>query len=1123
MQLGLGFTFESLHQPEALVRLDAAFLRALEEADAGLHRQLLQARAAPQAVSEKQHSALLLAVAPHAEEFIARFFGVEAELMALRQRHYAKEPLYACKRLFVQRRAARAYTPQQAELLDGDALAAQLTAWFGAFDEALFAKHVMAWLEAEEAHRAQVDVALRYAAWALLSAAGRARHRFGVLFKQPRKLEYQHLVEVEAETQDGVAVLHAPPAHRRRREGFALTDPKGTLAQALDQTHYCIYCHHQEKDSCRRGFRERDGSFRENPLGIPLTGCPLDEKISEMNELKSEGFPIGALAVVVIDNPLCAGTGHRICNDCMKSCIYQKQEPVNIPMAETRVLDDVLALPYGVEIYALLTRWNPLNIARPLPRPESGYRVLVVGLGPAGYTLSHYLLNDGHGVLAVDGLKIEPLDKTLLTEPVRDFESLRQRLDERSAAGFGGVAEYGITVRWDKNYLTLIRLILERREHFRVAGGVRFGSALTYDDAFALGFDHIALCMGAGSPNLLPIPNGLARGVRMASDFLMSLQLTGAAKMDSVANLQLRLPAVVIGGGLTAIDTATEALAYYPVQVEKFLQRYERLAALDGEAAVRSGWNEEEALIADEFLAHARALHGAEDKAALVQGWGGVKIVYRKRLVDAPSYRLNHEEVEKAFEEGIGFSESLEPEAVEVDRFGHASALRLKYAGGKSQVIPAHTILVAAGTHPNTVLAQEDPAHFPLDGQYFQAVDEEGNPVRPARTPKPEQAQVLLARPGVSFFGDLHPSYAGNVVRAMASAKQGYAAITRQLEKQPPHAGEPRFLDAVAEQLAAVVREVRRLTPAIVEVVVHAPLAAARFQPGQFYRLQNLERYAAPAPGAPLPTTLAMEGLAMTGAWVDKARGLVSVIVLEMGGSSDLCALLRADEPVVLMGPTGAPTEIPPEETVLLAGGGLGNAVLFSIGRAFRERGGRVLYFAAYRRVEDRFYVAEIEAAADCVVWCCEEAPFAPSRPGDKSFHGNIIQAMAAYTQGRLGDMPVAFPAVRRIIAIGSDGMMAAVKQARHGVLKPYLSADHVAVGSINSPMQCMMKGICAQCLQEHRDPVSGDISYVYSCFGQDQALDCVHFPHLRQRLNQNAVQEKLTARWVEHCLPNLS
>ena len=44
----------------------------------------------------------------------------------------------------------------------------------------------------------------------------------------------------------------------------------------------------------------------------------------------------------------------------------------------------------------------------------------------------------------------------------------------------------------------------------------------------------------------------------------MALQLTGAFKKDSLANLQVRLPAVVIGGGLTAIDTATELARVLP-------------------------------------------------------------------------------------------------------------------------------------------------------------------------------------------------------------------------------------------------------------------------------------------------------------------------------------------------------------------------------------------------------------------------------------------------------------------------------------------------------------------------------------------------------------------------------
>src|SRR5207302_76048 len=176
--------------------------------------------------------------------------------------------------------------------------------------------------------------------------------------------------------------------------------------------------------------------------------------------------------------------------------------------------------------------------------------------------------------------------------------------------------------------------------------------------------------------------------------------------------------------------------------------------------------------------------------------------------------------------------------------------------------------------------------------------------------------------------------------------------------RRAPASPEPATLKALLDdELRPRVHAVERLTPKIVEVVVKAPMAARAFQPGQFYRLQNYETFAQKIDG----TTLAMEGLALTGAWIDREQGLLSTIVLEMGGSSDLCTLLQPGEPVILMGPTGTPTETPSGETVLLVGGGLGNAVLFSIGAAFRAEGSRVLYFAGYKTIEDRYKIADID------------------------------------------------------------------------------------------------------------------------------------------------------------------
>ncbi|HSS46081.1 MAG TPA: hypothetical protein VLL03_01535, partial [Burkholderiales bacterium] len=600
-----GLSFEDLYRRDGLLRLDAAFLNFLSEADAALRQRLEAGRATAAALTNNEESELLIALSPHLDDFIADLLGIQEEAGKLSARHHELAPLYTCKRLFVQRKAMHKVKPEEAAAVDGSAVEKQLEKLFcEPFSELVFAQHVTEWQKDEATNADKLQLALLYAAWAALTPAGRERHRRGVLFKAPSKLDYIRLVPVVADESKGYTAYSLDEKHLRRRQGFALTDSGTDLVGALDEAHYCIWCHEQDKDSCSKGLKEkcvpRHGSsaesgsgaqpsgnntvlggtpptvsaqsfahrdpvgpadgFKKSPFGETLAGCPLEEKISEFHKVKTQGQVIGALAMIIVDNPMVAATGHRICNDCMKSCIYQKQDPVNIPQAETRTLKDVLELPWGFEIYSLLTRWNPLDLRRPYPKAPTHRRVLIAGMGPAGFTLAHHLMNDGHVVVGIDGLKIEPLPgeisgvdthgKRVPFKPILDIGELYESLDDRVMAGFGGVAEYGITVRWDKNFLKIIRLLLERRSQFAMFGGVRFGGTLTLDEAFAQGFDHITLAAGAGRPTVIDMPNALARGVRTASDFLMALQLTGAAKADSIANMQLRLPVVVIGGGL---------------------------------------------------------------------------------------------------------------------------------------------------------------------------------------------------------------------------------------------------------------------------------------------------------------------------------------------------------------------------------------------------------------------------------------------------------------------------------------------------------------------------------------------------------------------------------------------
>ena len=116
-----------------------------------------------------------------------------------------------------------------------------------------------------------------------------------------------------------------------------------------------------------------------------------------------------------------------------------------------------------------------------------------------------------------------------------------------------------------------------------------------------------------------------------------------------------------------------------------------------------------------------------------------------------------------------------------------------------------------------------------------------------------------------------------------------------------------------------------------------------------------------------------MEGLALTGAWVDEEKGL---LLDDRSRNGNVFASVSASQRRRRSRRHGtnrnARTEIPENETVLLAGGGYGNAVLFSIARAMRENNNEVIYFAGYKNGADLFKREEIENATDKVVWATD-------------------------------------------------------------------------------------------------------------------------------------------------------
>ena len=370
LKLSFGLEFADLHQREGLTRLDAQFLHFVAASDPALRDALLAARAAPEALAPKAESELLIALAPQLDDFVARLFGIEAEARALAGQHHELAPLY-------QREAPVRAAPGAAQVqargrrgprcgtADG-----RRRCWASRSPSWPSRGRSRQWQEDEAANAGQLELArpLRRVGGAHRGRARAPPRRRAVQgaaqarFPEPGAADHaRRRSGFPRHTLDAPAPARGLRAHRSRHRPHRRAG-RGQLLHLVPRAGQGFLLARAAREGAQ-GRGSASAPFKKSPFGVTLAGCPLEEKISEFHMVKTRGEAIAALAIIVVDNPMVAATGHRICNDCMKSCIYQKQEPVNIPQAETRTLKDVLELPWGFEIYALLTRWNPLQPA----------------------------------------------------------------------------------------------------------------------------------------------------------------------------------------------------------------------------------------------------------------------------------------------------------------------------------------------------------------------------------------------------------------------------------------------------------------------------------------------------------------------------------------------------------------------------------------------------------------------------------------------------------------------------------------------------------------------------------------------------------------------------------------
>jgi glutamate synthase (NADPH/NADH) small chain len=243
-----------------------------------------------------------------------------------------------------------------------------------------------------------------------------------------------------------------------------------------------------------------------------VQACPTSIDIPLFIRQIATGNPLGA-AKTILDANIMGGMCARVCPTetlCEEVCVREVAEgkPVQIGDLQRFATDTLFAS--GKQLFQ--------------KGPATGCKVAVVGAGPAGLACAHKLATLGHAVVL--------------------FEAREKA---------GGLNEYGIAA-----YKTTGGFAQREVDHILGVGGIelRKGVRLGRDVSLAqlrADFDAVFLGLGLDAVNALGIDEGGLEGVMDAVDYIAALR-----QAEDLSTLPVGRRIVVIGGGMTAIDVASQ-------------------------------------------------------------------------------------------------------------------------------------------------------------------------------------------------------------------------------------------------------------------------------------------------------------------------------------------------------------------------------------------------------------------------------------------------------------------------------------------------------------------------------------------------------------------------------------